>query len=288
MSDGAAAIAERALVVRGLRLATAVNAIPRQALARTPLVVLPAAGHAWRDYQPVLERFATERRVAALDWPGFGGSTQPKPTAFSYGAQSYADLLGPWLDGLGIPRPVLVGNSIGGAAAVLFALAHPERVAGLVLVAPAGFTPPGIQRAIACRLLGTPWILAQVELTLVSLYLGPANAATRRLLAARRALRRSPQYAGHIAASAALWRSFNTPTADLALRARALATPAIVVRGALDPVISAADARRASQSVGERGALEVILPQAGHLPFLQQPEPFMGAVRGLLESIETP
>jgi pimeloyl-ACP methyl ester carboxylesterase len=286
VSDAAGAIAERSLVVRGLRLATAVNAIPREALARAPLVVLPAAGHSWQDYRPVLERFAPERRVAAVDWPGFGASSQPAPPAFAYSALGYADLLGPWLDGLGIARPVLVGNSIGGAAAVLFALAHPERVAGLVLVAPAGFTPPGFQRAIACRLLGTPWILARAEPTLVSLYLGPANAATRRLLAARRALRHSPRYAAHIAAYAAIWRSFNTPAADLATHARALATPAIVVRGALDPVISAAAARRASQSIGARGALEVILPQAGHLPFLQQAEPFMGAVRGLLESIE--
>lgn len=287
MSDSVATIAERAMIVRGLRLATAVNAIPREVLARVPLAVLPAAAHAWGDYRPVLERFAPERRVAALDWPGFGGSVMPAPTAFPYSAQAYADLLGPWLDGLGIARAVLLGNSVGGAAALLYALAHPERVAGLVLVAPTGFTPPSLQRSIACRMLGTPWLLARVEPTLLSLYLGPANPVTRRMLAAHHTLRQSSRYPAHVAAYAALWRSVNSAPADLAERARTVSAPTIVIRGALDPVISAADARRATQSIGERGALEVILPRAGHLPFLQQPEPFMGAVRGLLEAVET-
>ncbi|HEY7982837.1 MAG TPA: alpha/beta hydrolase, partial [Ktedonobacterales bacterium] len=74
--------------------------------------------------------------------------------------------------------------------------------------------------------------------------------------------------------------------ADLRAAVRGVSAPAIIMRGALDPVFTAADARRASESIGERAALEVVLPNAGHLPFLQQPERFAGAVRGLLETVE--
>jgi pimeloyl-ACP methyl ester carboxylesterase len=279
-------IAERALLVRGVRLATAVNTVPREQLGRPPLVVLPAAGHTWHDYQPVLERFAAERRVAAVDWPGFGGSDRPAPAEFAYTAESYAGLLGPWLDALGIARAVLLGNSVGAAAAIRYALAQPDRVAGLLLVAPGGFAPPGPRRSLACRVLGTPWVLARVEPTFTSFYLGTANPATRAIVATHRARRRTPEYAAYIAAYAALWRSFDTPTADLTAEAKALQAPTFVVRGALDPVITAADARRATAAIGERGALEVVLPNAGHLPFLQQMERFLSATRGLLETVE--
>jgi pimeloyl-ACP methyl ester carboxylesterase len=287
MSDTTGPMAERALIVHGLRLATAVNTVPREALSRPPLVVLPAAGHAWGDYHSVLDRFAAERRVAALDWPGFGASARPSPAEFAYSAESYADLLGPWLDGLGIARAVLLGNSVGAAAAVCFALTHPERVAGLALVDPGGFTPSGLLRTLACRTLGTPGILARVEPSFTAFYLGPANPATRQIVAQHRAQRRAPEYPAYIAAYAALWRSFDTPAADLAPQAPAIRAPALVVRGALDPVVSAADVRRATSALGEHGALEVVLLRAGHLPFLQQPGPFNSAVRGLLETVET-
>jgi pimeloyl-ACP methyl ester carboxylesterase len=274
------------VLAQGLRLATAVNTLPREALGRTPLVVLPAANHVWQDYRLILDRFASERRVAALDWPGFGASDGPAPNAFAYSAEGYARLLGGWLDALGIGRAVLLGNSVGAAAAVLFALAQPQRVAGLVLVAPGGVTPPGVRRRVACALLGKPAILRRVAMPLTSLYLGPANPATRAILAAHRLQRHSDQYGALIAAYAALWRSFDSPTADLASRAHEVRARALVMRGALDPIISAADARRATESLGEHGALEVVLPEAGHLPFLQQPGAALSAIKGLLEAVE--
>src|SRR5258708_19241174 len=88
-----ARIAERGIVVQGLRLATAMSDAPRALLRHAPLVVLPAAGHAWSDYRPILERFATERRVFALDWPGFAASAKPPPPHFHYRSPPYASLL---------------------------------------------------------------------------------------------------------------------------------------------------------------------------------------------------
>jgi pimeloyl-ACP methyl ester carboxylesterase len=279
-------IAERGVVVAGVRIATAMSDASRELLAHAPLVVLPAAGHSWMDYRPILERFATERRVFALDWPGFGASDKPAPAKFEYSSAHFAELFTGWLDSLGIARAVLLGNSVGAAAAVRYAAAKPQRVAGLALVAPGGFTPLGVTLAVSSRLLGTPALLRRIEPAFTSLYLGPDSPQTLAIVAAHRGLRTKPEYGAYIQAYAALWRSFARPSDQLANIAGQVTAPALVIRGALDPVITAADAQRATAAVGPRGALQVVLPGAGHLPFLQQPERFFQAVAGLLATAE--
>ena len=82
-------------------------------------------------------------RVIAYDARGHGESDRPEdPEAYEY-----SDLTGDLetvLDALDLDSAVLVGNSMGTHTAAAFALAHPERVRGLVLVTPA-YTgaPPG-------------------------------------------------------------------------------------------------------------------------------------------------
>jgi len=282
-------LAERAVQVAGLRVATAMNDVPRFLMARVPLVVLPAANHSWQDYRLILERFAPERRVFALDWPGFGKSDKPAPSDFAYSVQLYAEILAGWMDSLGIARAVFVGNSVGAGAAIQYAAAHSQRVLGLFLVAPAGFTPPGITRWIAARLLGTLGILRAVVSGFTSLYLGPTTDETKAVMNRQKELRATPDYNASIEAYAALWRSFDTPAADLSAVAHDVITPAMVVRGALDPIITEADVRRVAEALGAntgKRALEVVLPNAGHLPFLQEPERFLKAVEGLLATAE--
>src|SRR5262245_33086028 len=79
-----------------------------------PIMCLHAIGHGAGDFTRLRERFRARYRVIAVDWPGQGrsGDDALPPTA-----ARYADLLGGLLDALGLDRVVLVGNSIGGAAA---------------------------------------------------------------------------------------------------------------------------------------------------------------------------
>ncbi len=282
-------LAERVVQVGGLRIATAMNDAPRAQMARTPLIVLPAANHPWQDYRLILERFAPERRVFALDWPGFGASDKPAPSDFAYSIHSYAEILAGWMDSLGIARAVLAGNSAGAGAAIQYAAAHRQRALGLLLVAPAGFTPSGFTRWTAARLLGTPGILRAVVGGFTSLYLGPTTEVTRAVMERQKERRATAGDSASIEAYAALWRSFDTPAADLSAVARDVTAPAMVVRGALDPIITVADARRAAEALGAnmgKRALEVVLPNAGHLPFLQELERFLKAVEGLLTTAE--
>jgi len=282
-------LAERAVQVAGLRIATAMNDVPRSLMARVPLVVLPAANHPWQDYRLILERFAPERRVFALDWPGFGSSDKPAPADFAYSIQSYAEILVGWMDSLGISRAVFLGNSVGSGAAIQYAAAHPQRTLGLLLVAPAGFTPPGITRWAAARFLGTPGVLRAVVGGFTSLYLGPTTDATCDVIDRRKERRASSDHSASIEAYAALWRSFDTSAADLSAVAREITAPTMVVRGALDPIITEADTRCVAEALGAntgKRALEVVLPNAGHLPFLQEPERFLKTVEGLLATAE--
>lgn len=82
----------------------------------------------WVEQIPLLaERF----RVATFDVRGHGRSETP---ASGYWSAVYAEDMLALLDELGFRQPtVLVGNSVGGSSVVELALAHPERVAALVL-----------------------------------------------------------------------------------------------------------------------------------------------------------
>src|SRR5262249_33238188 len=147
-------------------------------MPRPPLVVLPAAGFVWQDYLAVLERFAAERRVLALDWPGFGGSDRPVPAEFEYSGAGFAEMLSGWLDGLGIARSVLLGNGIGATAALRYAANHPQRVLGLALASPLGFGTAGRIGRLARQALSSPVLLRRIEPALTSLALGPNTLTT--------------------------------------------------------------------------------------------------------------
>jgi len=89
--------------------------------------------YAWRkNLAPVA---AAGYRVIAFDNRGFGFSDKP---ATGYDNASYARLTVALLDSLHLPDAVLIGHSMGGAIAAEVAIAHPERVRGLVLIGSAG------------------------------------------------------------------------------------------------------------------------------------------------------
>jgi pimeloyl-ACP methyl ester carboxylesterase len=289
MSDDATTaspLAVRGVVVQGQRLATAMSDAPRAFLARAPLVVLPAAGFTWEDYRPILEHFAPERRVFAFDWPGFGASAKPAPSDFVYSSAHFAEVLAGWLDNVGVARAVLLGHGVGAAAAARYAAAHPERVAGICLVAPSGFSPRRPLLSLVTRIMGIPSVLRLVTPRLTSFALGPTTAATTSLLAAHQQRRHAPEYAATVAAHAAINRSARLPEEYLPPLAKTVSAPTMIVRGALDPLFSAGDAEHADEAFGERRPLVVTLPGAGHLPLLQSPDRFFQVVGGVLNTAE--
>jgi pimeloyl-ACP methyl ester carboxylesterase len=92
------------------------------------------------NYHQNLAALTGRFRVVLPDQPGFGGSY--RPTEADLDARSITeitvDALFQALDALGIDAFHLLGNSLGGAAAIAMAQTRPERVSGLVLMAPGG------------------------------------------------------------------------------------------------------------------------------------------------------
>ncbi|MDR6391759.1 alpha/beta fold hydrolase [Paraburkholderia phenoliruptrix] len=101
-----------------------------------PLVLLHGIGSGAASWVQQFEALGARRRVLAWDAPGYGESTPV--AAASPAASDYASVLGEWLAALHIERCVLVGHSLGAIIAGAFAASHPERVAGLLLLSPAG------------------------------------------------------------------------------------------------------------------------------------------------------
>jgi pimeloyl-ACP methyl ester carboxylesterase len=86
-----------------------------------------------------ISALSAKYRVIAPDQIGFGRSDKP---LINYRVGTYADFLDKLLDGLNVERATLVGNSMGGWIAALYAVKYPKRVERLVLVDAAGFAPP--------------------------------------------------------------------------------------------------------------------------------------------------
>jgi len=93
-------------------------------------------------------------RCVVPDLPGYGASD--KPVDREYVLDFFVESLHALLTEMRIERAVLVGNSLGGAIAMKYALDHPESVSHLVLMGPGGieeretyFRMEGIQRMMS-------------------------------------------------------------------------------------------------------------------------------------------
>ncbi|HLM75662.1 MAG TPA: alpha/beta fold hydrolase [Polyangiaceae bacterium] len=101
-----------------------------------PIVLLHGRGHAASMWLPLLPALARERRVIAIDLPGFGHSSAEP---FGRGSTDeavrfFTDPMELMLMGLGIQEPILIGHSLGGLVSVEIALRGSLRPRGLGLI----------------------------------------------------------------------------------------------------------------------------------------------------------
>jgi 4,5:9,10-diseco-3-hydroxy-5,9,17-trioxoandrosta-1(10),2-diene-4-oate hydrolase len=102
------------------------------------LICLHAIGHGARDFEDLSRRLNPQYRVIALDFPNQGNSGADFQPA---SATRYSELLSDFIERLDLPSVTLLGNSIGGAAAIRYTHLHPERVRALVLCDSGGLGP---------------------------------------------------------------------------------------------------------------------------------------------------
>jgi pimeloyl-ACP methyl ester carboxylesterase len=108
-----------------------------------PLVLLHGVGHHWQAWRPVMGLLNDDFEVIACDLPGFGGSSQ-LPASIEPNIAAYVDAFEWFFVELGLERPHVAGNSMGGAIAL--ELARRRAVRSATAFSPAGFWTPAERR----------------------------------------------------------------------------------------------------------------------------------------------
>jgi pimeloyl-ACP methyl ester carboxylesterase len=249
-----------------------------------PIVFIHGLGGQWQNWLENIPRFAQERRVVAMDLPGFGLSEMPSETIT---IELYGRVVAEMLRRLDAAPAVMVGNSMGGYVSSEVAIRAPEVVERLVLVASAGVS----QMDLAERPL--------VGMAKATGLLATGNAAQMRASAMRPRLRhwflsmvaRHPSRIKADAAFEAMMKGVNKPGFEPALVANLrydfrdrlphIGCPVLVVWGAKDMIIPVRDADRFVDLIP--GARKVILEDTGHIPMLERPPTFNGLLGEFLE-----
>jgi pimeloyl-ACP methyl ester carboxylesterase len=103
------------------------------------LILLHGLGGSSQVWQFNIGPLAEKYHVFVPDQIGFGKSDKP---LVNYRIRTYVDFLDQFCKQLKIDRPTLVGNSMGGWIAAIYAATYPDRVDKLVLADAAGYAPP--------------------------------------------------------------------------------------------------------------------------------------------------
>jgi pimeloyl-ACP methyl ester carboxylesterase len=242
--------------------------------------------HIWDDFAPAV---APYYRTLALDHRGHGDSAWDPERRYEHDTM-VADVEAATA-ALEVERLVIVGHSLGGRIATLFAGRQPERIAGLVLVdIGPELDPRGILRIRMEVESSQEPVFGSVEEygRLLSLHY-PAAQPKALLRMAQHGLRQREDGRHVLKMDPALrGAGFAGSPEDAALRERQMseaqwdalrriACPTLVVRGAASDVFSAETAERMVDEALAKGRLAIV-PRAGHSVMTDNPEGFLEAV----------
>lgn len=245
-----------------------------------PVVCLHAIAHGGGDFAGLEDRFGRRFRFVTLDWPGQGHSgDDPQPAS----ASRYAQLLEAVLDRLGIGDAVLLGNSIGGAAALQYAATHPGRVRGLVLANSGGLAPVDLMSRLFCAAMSR-FFAAGVRRP--GWYQRAFGAYYRGILREPGAIEQRDRIvaAGYETAAvlAQAWSSFGQPNADLRRLIPQVTCPVLCTWARDDRIVSFARSRAA---IARFPNCRAEMFSGGHSAFLEDAPAFDLAFASFLGSL---
>jgi pimeloyl-ACP methyl ester carboxylesterase len=258
-----------------------------------PLVLVHGGMAHCTQWVPLLAQLSGDFRCYAVERPSNGASDALDHRPIVDRLAHVSGVMGDLLDGIGVQRAPIIGNSLGGLYALGFATCHPDRVEHLILAgAPAAHDHPVplAVRLIAGRVTGR---LLQVVMSRMS------PAGTRRgeaqLLVAD-AGRLTDDYlelgAATTRRNAEVWPGYmrwaiqgkaihpDMPASEWAATAARLGVSISYLWGSQDRFVPVERGRRLSGCIG---AQFIEVPDAGHLVWLDQPHRSADAVRSLLE-----
>jgi pimeloyl-ACP methyl ester carboxylesterase len=230
-----------------------------------PLLLVHGLGMGNVVWRPVIPLLAREREVIAIDLPGFGASPQGPHTI-----EGLAHCVAAFAAGLGLERPHVAGNSLGGSVALAMGAAGTAR--SVCALSPVGFVADRegtYARAVLAATRGVSRALLPVAPTL------SRSRLLRTLLSSHAAARpwRVPpedlaQWARNYAKAAAFWDLLEALDG---YRAPAPACPTTIAWGDRDRLlIFSRQAPRARRALPD--ARHVTLRGCGHVPMWDDPE----------------
>ena len=108
-----------------------------------PVVLLHGLSDSWRAFEPVLPHLPRSVHAYAVTQRGHGDATRPG----SYRLDDLVDDVARFMDAVGLASAVVAGHSMGSIVATRFAILHPDRTRGLVVMGGAtSFTASGSRR----------------------------------------------------------------------------------------------------------------------------------------------
>ena len=221
-----------------------------------------------RDWAKLIPALAERYSVFALDLPGFGYSDKGN---HYYSPDNFARVLEAVMEKRAPRQFTLIGHSMGGAVALAYVAAYPQRVSRLVLVDAAGVLHRSVYaeflvRVGAQRAMGvdSPWFESVVRAIQYRMENWPVrgdlvleNAEVR-----QRVLRGDPNA---ISAYAMVEHDFSQAL-------RAITVPTLVIWGAEDTIAPLRTGQALASAI--RGARLTVIEGAGHAPQVQFPDRF--------------
>ncbi len=242
-----------------------------------PIVLLHANPGDSRDFNEIMPTLSNNYRIIALDWCGYGQSESIERPAASSAMQFY-HILTKFLEAIGLQAAIFLGNSIGGYAAARLAIEKPDRVKGLILVSPGGFTQHNFFTRSFCRLQSSP--LAIPPGIMASLYLSHRTVTVRQMLK-RAKCEQSSATAKIINRS--VWASFLDREHNLIDAAKCITQPTLLFFGKRDPLIPASKDGRVAAATIPKAKFYTL--NTGHAPFAETPTEFLQKIVPFINNI---
>ena len=225
--------------------------------------------YTWETVIPYLTRQGYH--VWALDMKGFGWSDKPQDA--KYDTVTLMQEVNKWMDVMGLKDVVFVGNSLGGAIAVLIALEHPDKTDRLILIDSAGYP---IKKPLVIRMAKIPFAgeitklffgRCVVKSTLKEVLFNDDMVTEEKIDAYFH--RMSTENA--VAAQTALARSFDFEAlSSYTIRIPDIKNRTLIIWGENDEWIPLESGHNFSKDLSN--STLVILPQCGHIPQEEKPE----------------
>ncbi|MFM0257241.1 alpha/beta fold hydrolase [Paraburkholderia sediminicola] len=258
------------VVTNGIRLH-----VEEQGNGSPTLVFLHYWGGSSRTWNDVIAALPASYHAIAPDQRGWGDSEAP---ANGYNLKDFADDLAGLIAALDLQSYVLIGHSMGGKIAQLFASRRPRGLAGLVLVAPAPPVPLHLPDEAFAAMRGAYLSRESVEMSIdLMLSSKPLSAAHREQIIAD-SLRGAPQ-------ARDAWPEY-TSREDITKEVARITVPTIVIAGELDRVDSL-DVHQTELLPRIPHAKLHVLPSTGHLSPLESPQEVAKTIHEFVSELDT-